>query len=188
MSHSKVLSDGIERCSWVTEDQIYIDYHDHEWGTETKGQQQLFEGISLEGFQAGLSWLTILKRRDGFRSAFDGFRPEIVARFDGKKLAELANEEGIIRNRAKIASVVNNARVIVERGLDLTELMWSFAPAIARTDTKNFEWRAVSAESEALSKELKRLGFSFVGPTTMYALMQSSGMIFDHAPKCFRSN
>ena len=188
MSHSKILPDGVERCSWVTTDQVYIDYHDKEWGTPTRGQQALFEAISLEGFQAGLSWLTILKRRDAFRVAFEGFEPEVVAKFDQTKLEALAKNEAIIRNRAKIASVVNNARVILEQGIDLTELMWGFAPENPRTNIAEFEWLAVSRESQQMSKELKRLGFSFVGPTTMHALMQSSGMIYDHAPNCFRSN
>ena len=183
---TRLHSDGIERCSWVTDDRIYIDYHDTEWGTETRGQRALFEGICLEGFQAGLSWLTILKRREGFRDAFDNFEVQSVAGYGEKKIGELLADERIIRNRAKVLSAINNAKVVTEKEIDLTQLMWSHAPKTAITAAKNFDWKATSAESEALSKTLKGLGFSFVGPTTMYALMQSTGMIQDHAPGCFR--
>ena len=183
---TRVHEDGITRCSWVTDDQIYIDYHDKEWGTETKDPRALFEGICLEGFQAGLSWITILKRREGFRAAFDNFDAAKVARYTEKKIDSLLQNELIIRNRAKVNSAVNNARVVIEQDLDLVELMWSFAPRRAQTPAKGFEWKATSPESEALSKQLRRLGFTFVGPTTMYALMQSTGMVQDHAPGCFR--
>ena len=183
---TRLHADGIARCSWVTDDQIYIDYHDTEWGTPTKDQRSLFEGICLEGFQAGLSWITILKRREGFRQAFDNFEPHNVARFDEKKVGELLQDERIIRNRAKVVSAINNARVVTNNAIDLVELMWSHAPKKPQTLKKNFEWKATSEESEALSKTMKKLGFSFVGPTTMYALMQSTGMVQDHAPGCFR--
>lgn len=186
MTKTKDFPDGKPRCSWLNNDPIYIDYHDTEWGTPTKGQRELFEGICLEGFQAGLSWFTILKRRSGFREAFDHFEVEKVASFDDKKIQELLLDERIIRNKAKINSAINNARVVLDKGIDLTELMWSFAPVDPLTKADNFEWRATSGESDAMSKELKRLGFSFVGSTTMYALMQSTGMIQDHAPGCFR--
>lgn len=183
---TRLHADGIARCSWVTDDQIYIDYHDTEWGTPTKDQISLFEGICLEGFQAGLSWITILKRREGFRQAFDNFEPDKVARFDESKVSELLQDERIIRNRAKVVSAINNARVVTDNAIDLVELMWSHAPKKPQTHKKNFEWKATSEESEALSKTMKKLGFSFVGPTTMYALMQSTGMVQDHAPGCFR--
>ena len=183
---TRLHADGIARCSWVTDDQIYIDYHDTEWGTPTKDQISLFEGICLEGFQAGLSWITILKRREGFRQAFDNFEPDNVARFDESKVSELLQDERIIRNRAKVVSAINNARVVTDNAIDLVELMWSHAPKKPQTHKKNFEWRVTSEESEALSKTMKKLGFSFVGPTTMYALMQSTGMVQDHAPGCFR--
>lgn len=188
MKTTKSFPDGKERCRWVTDDQIYIDYHDQEWGTETKGQIPLFEAICLEGFQAGLSWLTILKRREGFRSAFEGFVPELVANYGSKDVERLLQDVRIIRNRAKIQSAIKNAQLIQEQQIDLTELLWSFAPKPATSQSKDSDWLAASAESDAMSKELKRLGFSFVGSTTMYALMQSTGMIFDHAPNCFRSN
>ena len=186
MTKVREFSDGLTRCNWLNQDQLYIDYHDNEWGVETKGQRELFEGISLEGFQAGLSWFTILRRREGFRAAFENFEVEKVAAYDDQKVAELLGDERIIRNRAKINSVINNARVVLDKDINLTELMWGFAPKDPLSPAENFEWKATSAESDALSKELKRLGFSFVGSTTMYALMQSTGMIQDHAPGCFR--
>lgn len=186
MSKTRKLADGVVRCSWLTNDQIYIDYHDNEWGTPTRNQRDLFEGICLEGFQAGLSWLTILKRREGFRRAFDNFETEKVSGYGKREVNRLAKDERIIRNLAKIQSTINNAKVVEANGLDLVEILWSFAPGKRVTRRSNFEWQATSPEAEALSKHLKKLGFSFVGPTTMYALMQSSGMIFDHAPGCFR--
>jgi len=178
-------ADGKTRCSWVTDDALYVDYHDMEWGQDTKTQVGLFEGICLEGFQAGLSWLTILKRREGFRDAFRGFDPAVVAAFSQSDVDRLLADERIIRNGAKIRSAINNAQVVVEQDLDLVDLMWSFAPSVRLSSAEGFSWKATSAESEALSRALKGLGFSFVGPTTMYALMQSSGMIKDHAPGCF---
>ncbi len=186
MSHTRVHADGITRCSWVTDDEIYLRYHDTEWGSEGRGQRELFEAICLEGFQAGLSWITILKRREGFRRAFENFEIEKVAKFDANKIEELMLNPEIIRNRAKIISAINNANVVLEKDLDLTELIWSHAPAIRQTREVGFTWHATSAESVALSKSLRKLGFSFVGPTTMYALMQSSGLVQDHAPGCFR--
>lgn len=186
MSKVRDFPDGKTRCNWLNSDPLYIEYHDVEWGTETKGQRELYEGICLEGFQAGLSWFTILKRREGFRLAFENFDIEKVASFGEKEVERLLQDPGIIRNKAKINSAINNARVILDKDIDLTDLMWSFAPKSALTDTANFEWKATSPESDAMSKELKRLGFSFVGSTTMYALMQSTGMIQDHAPGCFR--
>ena len=186
MSHIRVHEDGITRCSWVTNEQIYIDYHDQEWGTGGRGQRELFEAICLEGFQAGLSWITILKRREGFRSAFDNFEIEKVADFQEADVSRLMQDPGIIRNQAKIRSAIKNANIVLEKDLDLEKLLWSFAPELAQTPAEDFQWRASSPESDAMSKALKKLGFSFVGSTTMYALMQSSGMVKDHAPGCFR--
>lgn len=185
MNLTKEFEDGLVRCGWLSDDLIYRDYHDNEWGTKTVGQNQLFEKISLEGFQAGLSWLTILKRREGFRTAFHGFDVLKVAAISEGEVEKLMANTDIIRNRAKIRSAINNAQVILEQEIDLTELLWSFAPKRPLTPESKFEWRANSPESDALSKELKRLGFSFVGSTTMYALMQSVGMVQDHAPGCF---
>jgi DNA-3-methyladenine glycosylase I len=186
MNLTRNFEDGLTRCGWLTDDLIYRDYHDQEWGTKTKGQTALFEGICLEGFQAGLSWLTILKRREGFRNAFHGFDVQLVARMSESDVDRLVQDTAIIRNRAKIHSAIKNARVVLEKEIDLTELLWSFAPEVSLTPAEGFAWKATSAESDALSKELRRLGFSFVGSTTMYALMQSTGMIQDHAPGCFR--
>ena len=186
MSHTRQHADGVTRCSWVTDDEIYVRYHDQEWGSEGRGQRELFEAICLEGFQAGLSWITILKRREGFRKAFENFEIDRVACFDARKIEDLMQNPEIIRNRAKIISAINNANVVLEKDLDLTELIWSFAPKIRETSAEDFGWKATSPESEALSKALRKLGFSFVGPTTMYALMQSSGLVKDHSPGCFR--
>lgn len=184
MSHSRLHADGIERCSWLNDDPLYIDYHDNEWGRRATGQRDLFEAISLEGFQAGLSWLTILKRREGFRKAFHNFEISKVAAMGPSDIERLMLDPGIIRNRAKIVATIHNARLILELEIDLKKELWAFAPAEPKTPTKDFEWLSVSKESIALSKRLRQLGFKFVGPTTMYALMQSTGMIHDHAPNC----
>ncbi|MFM1784423.1 MAG: hypothetical protein RLZZ579_700 [Actinomycetota bacterium] len=178
--------DGLERCRWAWPDQIYIDYHDSEWGVPLRGQNELFERIALEGFQAGLSWITILKRREGFRKAFKNFEVQKVAKFKESDVERLMQDTGIIRNQQKIRAAIHNANLILDKDLDLTELLWSFAPKQPLTPAKNFEWLATSNESDAMSKELRKLGFKFVGSTTMYALMQSVGMVQDHAPGCFR--
>lgn len=183
--------DGLSRCQWPGNDELYIQYHDTEWGVPLTGDQEMFERICLEGFQAGLSWITILKRREGFRKAFKNFDIKKVAKFSESDIERLMNEPGIIRNRAKIVSAIKNANLVLEMskaGESLSEVLWQFAPPAKRrtSPAKNFEWLATSPESEAISKELRSRGFGFVGPTTMYALMQSIGMINDHAPGCFR--
>jgi DNA-3-methyladenine glycosylase I len=173
----------MQRCSWVTRDQIYIDYHDTEWGKSISGEDALFERISLEGFQAGLSWLTILKRREGFRQAFKNFKISKVAALTENDVERLLQFEGIIRHRGKIEAVINNARVILEKDLSLEHLVAKHSPTEDRTGL------TVSPESTALSKELRKLGFNFVGPTTMHAMMQAIGVINDHDPACeFRNN
>ena len=187
----KQFDDGLTRCSWLNNDQLYIDYHDTEWGVPRHGDQEMFERIALEGFQAGLSWITILKRREGFRAAFHGFDLEKVAVMTEDDVERLMADPGIIRNRAKILSTIKNATTILEmraNGESISELVWSFAPpADARMRPEaGFEWVATTPESDALSKELRRRGFSFVGSTTMYALMQATGFVNDHAPGCFR--
>lgn len=171
------------RCHWVSSDQIYKDYHDNEWGVPLRGQRELFEKISLEGFQAGLSWLTILKKREAFRSAFNNFEIEEVANFDHDKIEELLQNPGIIRNRLKVQSTINNARIVLEKNIDLTELLWSFQPEPNKLMSP--ELLTSSSHSDALSKQLKSLGFKFVGSTTMYALMQSTGIIKSHSRECF---
>jgi DNA-3-methyladenine glycosylase I len=185
VTDEKVTGEPI-RCPWVSSDQIYIDYHDIEWGRELKGQRNLFEKISLEGFQSGLSWLTILKRREGFRLAFENFELHKVAAFDDSKIEELLSNTDIIRNRAKIKATVANAIITLDKSLDLTEILWSFAP-VPSVASKSPESVTTSPESDALSKELKGLGFRFVGSTTMYALMQSTGIVKSHSPNCFLS-
>lgn len=184
----RVFDDGLPRCSWLNLDPLYIEYHDTEWGVPVHGNNEMFERVALEGFQAGLSWFTILKRREGFRSAFHGFDLERVSAMTPAEAEALMEDTGIIRNRAKIAATINNARVALELPEGLSELLWSFAPAEPRQAAIDggFEWHATSPESDAMSKELKKRGFGFVGSTTMYALMQATGMIPDHAPGCFR--
>ncbi|WP_024355986.1 DNA-3-methyladenine glycosylase I [Leucobacter chironomi] len=182
--------DGVERCAWVGDDPEYRRYHDEEWGVPLRGDRALFEKMALEGFQAGLSWITILRKRPRFREAFAGFEPAAVASFDAADVERLMADAGIVRNRAKIAAVIANAALVREmRDGELDELMWSFAPsagdARGRPATMG-EVPAITPESTALSKELRRRGFRFVGPTTMYALMQSAGMVDDHLAGCWR--
>ena len=179
-----IISSDRKRCSWVTKDQIYIDYHDNEWGRKLTGQRNLFEKISLEGFQAGLSWLTILKKREEFRRAFENFELNKVAAFDEAKIGSLMQNAGIIRHRGKIQAAISNAQVILNQDIDLTNLFWSYEIK-ARVPGIDASKATASIESDALSKELKRLGFKFVGSTTMYALMQSTGIVKSHSPNCF---
>lgn len=190
---TKKFDDGLVRCSWLNDDELYREYHDTEWGVAVTGDQQMFERISLEGFQAGLSWLTILKRREGFRKAFKNFELSKVARMGQTDVERLMADEGIIRNRAKIESTIGNAKLILElqkSGQSISEIVWSYAPPTSKRkrSAAQFEWLATTDESIALSKELRKLGFGFVGPTTMHALMQATGLVNDHAPGCFRRN
>ena len=172
-----------QRCSWATSAPEYIAYHDDEWGTVMHGEQALFERLSLEGFQSGLSWLIILRKRDGFRAAFADFDVDRVSRFTSKRIDKLLTDQAIVRNRAKIEATVSNARAIRDNVDDFDELLWSFAPPRPAP----FEVRATSSESVAMSKELKRRGLRFVGPTTGYSLMQAVGMVNDHQPGCWRA-
>ncbi len=173
--------DGKVRCGWCANDEAYIDYHDQEWGRPVKGDDAIFERISLEGFQAGLNWLMILKRRDYLRKSFRNFKISEVREISEEQIESLMNDSGIIRNRRKITSVIENAKVIHDAAISISDLVWSFQPTQPNPD----HTRAVSKESEQLSKELKKLGLAFVGPTTMYAMMQSIGMVNDHHPDCF---
>lgn len=191
MSFTHRFDDGLVRCSWPGKDLLYREYHDTEWGVPVIGDQEMFERISLEGFQAGLAWITILKRREGFRKAFKNFDLRKVARMTEIDIDRLMQDESIIRNRAKIESTIRNANLILElqnSGQSISEIVWSFAPpkSLRKRSTVNFEWLASTPESEAMSKHLRKLGFGFVGPTTMYALMQATGLVNDHAPGCFR--
>lgn len=189
MSFVRQFEDGLDRCSWLSNDPVYIDYHDNEWGVEVRGDREIFERITLEGFQAGLSWISILKRREGFRTAFNNFELEAVAEMTSADVERLMLDIGIIRNRAKILSTIQNANVILAmqgNGESISDLVWSFQPQELPVDDAAFTWRATSPESTALSKELRLRGFGFVGPTTMFAMMQAIGMVRDHAPGCHK--
>jgi DNA-3-methyladenine glycosylase I len=164
-------------------------YHDNEWGVEVRGDREIFERITLEGFQAGLSWISILKRREGFRTAFHNFELETVASMTADDVERLMLDIGIIRNRAKILSTIQNANVILQmqsNGESISDLVWSFQPEENKRSEAEFSWLAITEESSALSKELRLRGFGFVGPTTMYAMMQAIGMVKDHAPGCHK--
>jgi DNA-3-methyladenine glycosylase I len=186
-----VGADGRARCGWAGSAPEYLRYHDEEWGTELHGDRELFERMSLEGFQAGLSWITILRRRETFRAAFAGFDLEAVAAFDEADVARLMSDPGIIRNAAKVDATISNARVGAELVRDrpgaLDALLWGFAPPARAAAPRDGEIPAITPESVALSKELKKRGFRFVGPTTIYALMQATGMVDDHAAGCWRA-
>lgn len=181
-------SDGLTRCGWPGGDDLYIHYHDTEWGVPVTGDDAMFERVALEGFQAGLSWITILKRREGFRKAFHNFNIAEVAAMTEAEASELMLDVGIIRNRAKIESTIKNARLALDLPGGLSDFVWHFAPERGShtTNPADFHWHTESNESRALSKALRKAGFGFVGPTTMYALMQATGMLNDHAPECFR--
>jgi DNA-3-methyladenine glycosylase I len=177
------------RCAWANSAPEYVAYHDEEWGTPLHGDGALFERMSLEAFQSGLSWLIILRKRPAFRAAFAGFDIESVAGFGAKDVDRLLADAGIVRNRAKIEATISNARAAlaaVPEGLD--ELLWSFAPTRRRRRPRTLaDVPATSTESVAMAKELKRRGFRFVGPTTAYALMQATGMVDDHVATCWRA-
>jgi DNA-3-methyladenine glycosylase I len=179
--------DGIARCWWCGDDPLYVAYHDDEWARPVHDDQRLFEKICLEGFQSGLSWLTILRKRDNFRRAFADFMPSAVEKFGEPDIARLVADAGIIRHRGKIESVINNARryadLVAEYG-SLDAFVWGFAPGDATTPRTKSQIAASTPESTALSRELKRRGWSFVGPTTMYAFMQSVGVVNDHLVGC----
>jgi DNA-3-methyladenine glycosylase I len=177
--------DGGLRCPWATSAPEYVEYHDVEWGSELRGDDALFERMTLEGFQSGLSWLVILRKRAAFRTAFDGFVIERVAGYDDGDVERLLADPGIVRNRAKIAAAVANARAAAALPTGLSEHLWSFAPAADRPAPRtSAEVPATSPESVAMARDLKRRGFRFVGPTTAYALMQAVGMVDDHLAGC----
>ena len=184
-----VGEDGLTRCAWVGNDPEYRRYHDEEWGRPLHGDQRVFEKIALEGFQAGLSWITILRRRPGFREAFHGFDVARVAAMGPPDVEALMLDARIIRNRAKIEATLSNARVTLEMNEgELDELVWSFAPPAGRRRPNSLgDIPAVTTESTALSKALRSRGFRFVGPTTMDALMQSAGLVDDHVVGCNRA-
>ena len=179
--------DGQRRCWWCGDDPLYVRYHDEEWGHPVSDDIRLFEKVCLEGFQAGLSWITILRKRENFRKAFAGFDFEQVARFTEKDVQSLVEDAGIIRHRGKIEAAINNAQracdLIDEIG-GLGRYFWSFEPEQHRSPETRKQIQASSAESIALSKDLKKRGFKFVGPTTMYAHMQAMGLVNDHLLGC----
>ncbi|WP_280238169.1 DNA-3-methyladenine glycosylase I [Nocardia abscessus] len=177
--------DGLVRCAWPLETQLYRDYHDYEWGKPLHGDDALFERLCLEAFQSGLSWLTILRKRPAFRAAFAAFSIERVARFGADDVARLMADAGIVRNRSKIDAAIANARVARDLDVGLDELLWSFAPPPRPRPRTGADVPATTPESTALAKELKRRGFRFVGPTTAYALMQATGMVDDHVADCW---
>jgi DNA-3-methyladenine glycosylase I len=165
-----------------------VTYHDEEWGTPLSGDDALFERVTLEAFQSGLSWITILRKRPAFREAFAGFRIPVVAAFTTDDVERLMADARIVRNRAKVTAAVGNARAAVDLPEGLSDLLWSFAPRLPRPRPQTLaDVPATSPESVAMAKELKRRGFSFVGPTTAYALMQATGMVDDHVASCFRA-
>lgn len=173
----------VVRCPWG-DDPAMIAYHDTEWGRELRGDQELFERMSLEAFQSGLSWAIILRKRDRFREVFEGFDPEKVAAFGDADVARLLDDAGIVRNRLKVGATISNARTLIELDESFSDLLWSFAPE-ARPAPQNFvEVPATTPESVAMAKALKKRGFRFVGPTTAYALMQATGMVNDHLADC----
>jgi len=178
-------ADGLARCPWVGDTPDYVAYHDDEWGRPLHGDDALFERLCLEGFQSGLSWLTILRKRPAFRAAFAGFSIERVAAFDEKDVERLLADAGIVRNTMKINAAIKNARTAGALDGGLSALVWSYAPAEpAPAPSLDDLIPAVTAESTAMAKGLKKAGFVFVGPTTCYALMQACGMVDDHLAEC----
>jgi DNA-3-methyladenine glycosylase I len=181
------------RCFWCTHDPLYVAYHDKEWGVPVYDDHTLFEMLILEGAQAGLSWLTILKRREGYRNAFANFDAEKIARFTSRQVERLMKDEGIIRNRLKIEGTIKNARALLKLQDELgsfSDFVWSFVdgnPTRTPGPLSRTSYRATSPESDALSKALKKRNFTFVGPTIIYAYMQAVGLVNDHEDSCFKA-
>jgi DNA-3-methyladenine glycosylase I len=178
--------DGLLRCPWGLSSPEYLAYHDEEWGRPVRDDTGMFERLSLEAFQSGLSWLTILRKREGFRSAFSGFDIGAVAKYGPDDVARLLGDAGIVRNRAKIEAVIGNARAALMLPGGLAALVWSYAGGPDRTPVTLADIPSSTPQSKALAKELKRLGFSFTGPVTVYATLQACGAVDDHLELCFR--
>jgi DNA-3-methyladenine glycosylase I len=176
--------DGLPRCPWAVSAPEYLAYHDEEWGRPVASVQGLFERMTLEAFQSGLSWITILRKRENFRRAFAGFLPETVSAFTEDDVARLLSDPGIVRNRAKITAAIENARLVVELGQKFAELVLGYR-VVGRPRPAAGEWRSTSPESVAMARDLKSLGFRFFGPTTAYAMMQAIGLVDDHVVGCF---
>lgn len=187
MSDAVPGPDGLLRCPWAVGPEDYTAYHDTEWGREVRGEAALFERLSLEGFQAGLSWLTILRKREAFRAAFAGFEPAAVAAFTAEDVERLMNEPGIVRNRAKIEAVIGNARALLALPANetLAGLLQAHRPPARAAAPALAEIPASTPESTALARDLRRRGFRFVGPTTAYAMMQATGYVNDHVAGCW---
>jgi DNA-3-methyladenine glycosylase I len=184
MSDLVVSEDGLARCMWGASTPDYAVYHDGEWGRPVHGDDALYERLTLEAFQSGLSWLTILRKRPAFRTAFAGFSIARVAEFGPDDEARLMADAGIVRNRLKVEAALANARAALDLPEGLSALLWSFAPPPRPRPATVAEVPAITPESKAMAKELKRRGFRFVGPTTAYALMQATGMVNDHLRGC----
>ncbi|WP_245433759.1 DNA-3-methyladenine glycosylase I [Methylocystis hirsuta] len=186
MSHP----DGLKRCPWPGVDPLYLDYHDNEWGRPERDGRALFEKLTLDGFQAGLSWITILRKREAFRAAFDGFDPAKIARFDQKRVAALMGNDAIVRNRAKIEGAVLSAQawLEIEATTGFSDYLWGFVDGrpIVNHWTRMSDAPTQTPLSERLSKDLKARGFKFCGPTIVYAFMQAVGMVDDHLTGCHR--
>ena len=191
MSTSVLHGDGLKRCPWPKQDPLYVAYHDDEWGVPEYDDRALYEKLVLDGFQAGLSWITILRKRDNFRRAFDGFNPEKIARYPKRKVESLMKDAGIVRNRAKIEGAVSSARAwlgIMDKGPGFSDLLWDFLNGEPKQNAFR-STKLVPTEtdiSRRMSKELIGRGFKFVGPTIVYAFMQAVGMVNDHLVSCHR--
>jgi DNA-3-methyladenine glycosylase I len=180
-----VGADGLARCAWGASTPEYVAYHDDEWGRAVRDDRRLFEKLSLEAFQSGLSWLTILRKRESFRAAFDDFDVDKIATYGEAEIERLLADTGIVRNRAKVEATIQNARVAADLPVPLNDLLWSFAPPPRPARLGRLaEIPSTTAESTAMAKDLKKRGFRFVGPTTAYALMQAMGMVDDHLDGC----
>jgi DNA-3-methyladenine glycosylase I len=191
MSAPLLHPDGLKRCPWPKQDPLYVAYHDEEWGVPEYDDRALYEKLILDGFQAGLSWITILRKRENFRRAFDGFEPAKIARYTPKKIEKLMQDAGIVRNRMKIEGAVLSARAYLEameKGPGFSRLLWDFVdgkPKVNRFRSTS-QVPAETPQSSAMSKELARRGFKFVGPSIVYAFMQATGMVNDHIVSCHR--
>lgn len=186
---SPIGADGKARCRWCGTDPLYVAYHDEEWGVPEHDSRALFEKLILDGFQAGLAWITILRKRDNFRRAFDGFEPDIIARYGPQKVEALMADAGIVRNRAKIEGTVASARAYLDlqdKGVPFADLMWEAVGGQTKVNrpARLSDVPAETAESKALSKRLKQAGFKFCGPTIVYAAMQACGLVDDHLASC----
>jgi DNA-3-methyladenine glycosylase I len=191
MSPPVLHADGLKRCPWPKQDPLYVAYHDEEWGVPEYDDRALYEKLILDGFQAGLSWITILRKRENFRRAFDGFEPEKIARYTPRKVEKLMQDEGIVRNRSKIEGTVLSARAyleVMEKGPGFSKLLWNFVDGKPKVNSfrSTAQVPAETPVSKAMSKELAGRGFKFVGPTIVYAFMQAVGIVNDHVVTCHR--